>query len=92
MKIENNIFLVPTLARDMKSHAIDDIEINPCTSWTEGNETFVEQCEPKDAQFWSVYVHYEGGGLDCIADCETEEQANKVKEFLLELITRFKKS
>lgn len=81
--------LVPKLAKDMKDAPIDNLEVHPCMEINEEGD--VEQCEPEEAQFWSVYVHYEGGGLDCIADCDTSDQAYELVNFLKELIKRFKK-
>lgn len=82
------ISFVPKLGKDMLNQTIDSFEVHPCTEINEEGD--VEQCEPKDAQFWSVYVHYKGGGLDCIADCDTEGLANDVVNFLTILIKNFK--
>lgn len=50
----------------------DDLEVQAI--WTDG-----ENCEPaikkEDASFFSVYVHNTAGGVQCFADCPTEEQA-----------------
>lgn len=50
---------------------IDAFEVHPVRAVDES----YEQCEPKDADFWSVYVHYPNEGLRCIADCTTEKAA-----------------
>jgi len=46
-----------------------------------------EQCEPADADFYSVYIRYAAdvdgiAGLDCIGDFMTEEQAQAFADFL----------
>lgn len=46
----------------------------------------IEQCEPEDAEFWSVYIHYDTAGLDCITDHETEKEAKDFCDFLNMLI------
>lgn len=71
-------------------HAFNALEIHPCREYEKGTPTaFVEQCEPSEAEFWSVYVRYnpktnkeEFGGLECIADCDTEEEAKQLEKFL----------
>lgn len=90
------ITLIPKFSKDMKGHDFDEIEVHPCKVVDENKSLpskiqAVEQCEPEEAEFWSVYVHYEKGGLDCIADCATEKDANDLKDFLLEFVERFVK-
>lgn len=55
------------------------IEIHPCKLIDENN---VEQCDPKEAQFWSLYIHLCQGGLECIADFACEDLAINFKNFL----------
>jgi hypothetical protein len=60
-------------------------EVHPCHTIEKGkngSKDIVEQCEPEQAEFWSVYVHLNEGGVDCVADCDTEEEANEFAEFL----------
>jgi len=38
----------------------------------------LEQCEPEEAEFWSVYLHLDRAGLTCVADVPTEEVAKKL--------------
>jgi hypothetical protein len=90
------IDFIPKIANDMLEQPIDGFEVHPCKIVDEDINLdpkiqAVEQCEPEEAQFWSVYIHYEGGGLDCIADCDTEELANELYAFLSRLVTNFKK-
>jgi hypothetical protein len=55
----------------------DAIEVHPC--WVVGNTSggtkIIEQCEPAQAHFWSVYGHLRTGGLDCFEDFPTEMEA-----------------
>lgn len=67
-----------------KSLAFDAVEIHPCQSI----DNYVEQCEPEEAHFWSVYFHIAGEGLTCIADCDTQETAIAL-ETLLENVMGF---
>jgi len=63
----------------------DAVEVHPCQiieKGTEGKKDVVEQCEPEDADFWSVYIHLVSGGLECIADCVTEQEAETFKKFI----------
>lgn len=66
----------------------DQIEYHPCKEFTgtDSFEKFVEQCEPEEAEFWSVYGHLPGGGLSCIADVDTEQEAKEFAEFLQKII------
>jgi len=42
-----------------------------------------EICKPDEADFWTLYGHIPGEGIDAFADCETKEQC----EELLQRIT-----
>jgi len=78
------------ITKAIPQHNFDAIEIHPCREVKkETAKSFVEQCEPSEAQFWSVYIRYnpksnmkEIGGLECIADCSTEIEAENLKIFL----------
>lgn len=65
----------------------DEIEVHPCRYIDKDS---IEQCEPKDAHFWTVYYHLTDGGLDCIADFATKKLAIKFKNFLQSLITKYR--
>lgn len=54
----------------------DALEVSPVHE----EDGSCEVCEPADAHFWSVYLHYdvtksENRGVDCIADFATEAEA-----------------
>lgn len=58
-------------------NTIDGFEIHPCEVTNPGEpDEEVEQCEPEEAHFYSVYAHLKEGGLYCLVDCETETAAN----------------
>lgn len=67
----------------------DAVEIHPVSKQTapDGVEMF-DQCDPHDADLhcWSVYLHCRTGGLDCIADCASEPDAQLVALALEHLI------
>lgn len=86
--IELTIAISDTLSKSL----VSNFEVHPCKE----DEHGVEQCEPEEAEFWSVYVRFipsrkndQFGGVDCIADCETEEMANNLVSFLKTLINNF---
>lgn len=59
----------------------DCLEVHPCM-YIDDTKVEVEQCEPSEAHFWSVYVHLVEGGLYCIADCPTEDATNSLKDLI----------
>ena len=53
----------------------DGLEVHPVkTEWYKGG-TYCEQCEPHEAEFWSVYGHCKEGGVLCIDDFVDEKSA-----------------
>lgn len=71
-------------------HLFDGLEISPChTVGVDGEQAFIEVCaDPADAEFWSVYGHYNPalcngfGGVDCLEDFATEAEAMAFAEHL----------
>lgn len=59
----------------------DGYEVHPCREIELPNGAEIERaimaCEPNEAEFWSVYGHLKEGGCECVADCLTEDIANK---------------
>jgi hypothetical protein len=67
----------------VEKKVFDAIEIHPVKNiGTEDEGTIWEQCEPEEADMWTVYVHYPGEGLEAIADCDTLDQAQQVKALM----------
>jgi len=59
----------------------DNYEIQPCRRYWEPDEpdrAFVEPCEPFEADFWTVYGHIPGQGVQAIGDFDTREHAEEV--------------
>lgn len=63
-------------------HECDGLEIQPCRIvhredpyGTGDIREYVEPCEPRKAEFWTVYGHYRSGDVDAFEDLATEAQA-----------------
>lgn len=67
----------------------DDIEVHGCA--VVADDGSVETVDDDQAEFWSVYLHDVNGGVQCIADLETSEQASAFAN-LLEVIVKNHKS
>ena len=52
----------------------DATEVHPIHVDEDGNENNCTGNE-EDANQWSVMLHLKEGGIDCLCDCETEEDA-----------------
>jgi hypothetical protein len=59
----------------------DNYEIEPCRRYIatdEPNKSFVEVCEPFEADFWTVYGHIPGQGAEAIGDFHTRAHALEI--------------
>lgn len=74
-----NIVLYPESIKKLENSKWDNIEISPVKDDGNGN---VEVCEKKEATYWSLYLHDVTGGVICVSDCKTQEDAEKLREFL----------
>jgi len=95
MKKITGIQIFTNITKDFIKTGFDGFELHPCkvingVDSILAEHEYIEQCEPNEAEFWSVYVHLVGAGLDCIADCENEQQAKNLIAFLEGLIRNFK--
>ncbi len=61
----------------------DEIEIHPIV---EDENGFCEVIDEGEESFWSVYLHQVNGGVRCIADLPTKNDALKFKQLLIEAI------
>jgi len=61
----------------------DEIEIHPIV---EDENGFCEVVNEGQESFWSVYLHQTNGGLNCIADLPTKNDALKFEQLLKEAI------
>lgn len=71
-------------------HLFDGLEISPCVTVADCSYgPIIEVCDdPDEAEFWSVYGHYNPalcdgfGGVDCLEDFPTEAEAIAFAEAL----------
>lgn len=56
----------------------DNYEISSVRRYGQGADSFCEQVNDDEAEFWSLYGHIPGAGLDCIGDFKTREHAEEV--------------
>jgi hypothetical protein len=66
----------------------DGVEVAPCREVGAGAQADVERCQPADASFWSVYLHLALGGVDCVGDMPTKDEALAAGRLCLGLIKR----
>jgi hypothetical protein len=59
-------------------HIFDNYEIRPCWRLGEGGISYVEVCEEEQAQFWTLYGHITGEGVQAIGDFISREAAEEV--------------
>lgn len=52
----------------------DAYEIHGCKEY----DNAVEQVEDAEAQFWSLYGHIPGQGLECIGDFKNRQHAEEI--------------
>jgi hypothetical protein len=66
--------------------SFDGLEIHPVREVreAEGSAGYCEQCEPHEAQFWSVYGHFRSGGVLCLEDFPGEAEASQFAHRLLD--------
>lgn len=69
----------------------DDLVIEPVRiASSKGKKQEVEACEDKDADFYSIYVHYKEGGLECIFDVDTKLEAEKLVTLMNTMLRNYK--
>jgi hypothetical protein len=75
------IFIKPT---DEIFQNFDNYEIGACTLLNRSDPTRFDRCNDDypDIAFWSVFGHLKTGGLECISDHETYEEAIEFIETL----------
>jgi len=56
----------------------DTYEIHGIIEFGDGASRHCEQVADEDAQFWSLYGHIPGEGLECIGDFKTRKHAEEV--------------
>jgi hypothetical protein len=61
----------------------DNYEISPCRRYQQINhpgQFFTEQCPDADAEFWTLYGHIPGKGVEAIGDFISREAAEQTFE------------
>lgn len=56
----------------------DDYEVHGIREFGKGRFSYAEPVADDEAQFWSLFGHITGHGLECIGDFKTREDAEKV--------------
>jgi len=83
LKLVNKIKFVPSPA----TNAWDAVEIAGIVD--DGTEANRVEDENDNPDYWSVYLHQVAGGVDCVADVPTEEQAKDLKLLLVNAVRSF---
>ena len=75
------IFIKPT---DAIFQDFNNYEVGACVLLNSGDPTQFDRCDGNhpDITFWSVFGHLRTGGLECISDHETYEEALEFMETL----------
>ena len=71
----------PTHQRAEGPVRFDAYEIQPCRRYIDVDEpqvAFIEPCEPFEADFWTLYGHIPGEGVQAIGDFDTRHHAEEV--------------
>ena len=77
--------------RDQKIADFDTLEISGMKIFRQGRKIFHERCEPGEANYWTVFGHLRGGGVDDFQDFRTQAQAEKYHDRLRKLYPHFSK-
>ena len=74
-------------------HGYDGLELAPVAEYEDKDGfKFCERVDdPREAQFWSVYGHLPEGGVECLEDFPTEQEATAFAEHLLSLFPNLRK-
>ena len=68
----------PLMAAPGKPALFDAYEIHGVREFDDGDGRYCEQVPDTEAEFWSLYGHIPGQGLDCIGDFKTRQHAEEV--------------
>ena len=61
-----------------KNAVYDNYEISACWQIGDGSDSYIETCDDADAQFWTLYGHIDGEGVEAIGDFSSREAAERV--------------
>ena len=62
----------------------DGYEIHGVREFDDGGGKYCEQVPDDEAEFWSLYGHIPGAGLECIGDFKTRALAEEIYERITE--------
>lgn len=68
---------------------VSGLEVHPVSDDGTGKPSIVLN-EGEAVSYYSVYVHYEAGGLDAVADCKDEKTAKMLARLLAQVALRSK--
>jgi hypothetical protein len=69
---------VPSASSPDLPTRFDDYEIHGVKAYGKGRRRYCEQVDDPEADYWSIFGHIPGQGLDCIGDFATREHAEEV--------------
>jgi hypothetical protein len=69
---------MPTSLRRELPTRFDSYEIHGVKEYEESGNKWCEQVSDIEADFWSLYGHIPGQGLDCIGDFKTRKHAEDI--------------
>lgn len=74
-------------------HNYDGLELSPVAEYEDKQgDKFCERVDdPNEAQFWSVYGHLREGGVECLEDFYTEQEAAEFANTLLSMFPNLHK-
>jgi hypothetical protein len=73
---ETKVF--PSTAGAALATPFDGYEIHGIKEFGKGKRRYCEQVPDSQAEFWSLFGHIPGQGLDCIGDFATREHAEEI--------------
>jgi len=69
------------VARSPNPNQFDAYEIHPVRisrKFSGPNRKAVQPCAPEEAEFWSLFGHLPGQGLECVGDFQSREHAEEI--------------
>jgi uncharacterized Ntn-hydrolase superfamily protein len=71
---------------DFQLFDFDNFEVHGCAEVNSGGYEYTEQCDDKEATFWTVYGHYSAKsgqqGVEALVDCTDRRSAELVQKLL----------
>lgn len=71
-------------------HPVVGLDENNNATQDESKIVGYDQCDENDPDllYWSVYGHFPTGGISCIADCRTKDEAVLIRDALMRRLTQ----